>query len=196
MSVYVSVELRRQVSERFTDCCAYCHTAENLTVAIFEVEHILPRSAGGETAFENLCVACPTCNRYKSNQGGGSSCHGGHQQRGPQRSVGACPILALIVCRGKRNASLFCSMLHLFPQSSAPARYIPRPTEPFLLWFANWPNSAKLPRKRFRMVALTEERICSWKNRHLAILVLAHRSRAGGAGQAWHGPWSRSSSCS
>jgi hypothetical protein len=67
MSVYVSVELQRRVRERFANCCAYCRTAEDLTVAIFEFEHIIPRSAGGETVFDNLCLACPTCNRHKSN---------------------------------------------------------------------------------------------------------------------------------
>ena len=34
----------------------------------FEVEHILPLSLGGPTEFENLCLACPTCNRHKSNR--------------------------------------------------------------------------------------------------------------------------------
>ena len=43
-------------------------TAESLTVTTFEIEHIIPRSKGGETAFENLCLACPTCNRYKSDR--------------------------------------------------------------------------------------------------------------------------------
>jgi len=66
MSAYISVELRRQVRELFANRCAYCHTAEDLTVAIFELEHIQPRSAGGETVLDNLCLACPTCNRYKS----------------------------------------------------------------------------------------------------------------------------------
>jgi len=66
MSVYISVELERRVRERFGNCCAYCRTAEDLTVAIFEIEHIVPRSAGGETELENLGLSCPTCNRYKS----------------------------------------------------------------------------------------------------------------------------------
>jgi hypothetical protein len=66
MSVYISVALQGRVRQRFSNCCAYCRTAEQLTVAIFEFEHIVPRSAGGETAFENLCLACPTCNRYKA----------------------------------------------------------------------------------------------------------------------------------
>ena len=30
-----------------------------------EVEHILPMIAGGETTEDNLCLACPRCNRYK-----------------------------------------------------------------------------------------------------------------------------------
>ena len=68
MSVYVPVELRRQTRDHFVNCCAYCRTAEHLTVAIFEFEHIAPRSAGGETAFENICFACPTCNRYKADR--------------------------------------------------------------------------------------------------------------------------------
>jgi len=67
MKVYIPVELQRRVREHFVNCCAYCRTAEELTVAIFEFEHIVPRSAGGETTFENLCLACPTCNRFKSN---------------------------------------------------------------------------------------------------------------------------------
>ena len=66
MSAYVPGELKRTVREHFANCCAYCQTAEDLTVSIFEIEHVLPRSAGGETVFENLCLACPTCNRYKS----------------------------------------------------------------------------------------------------------------------------------
>ena len=66
MSAYIAVELQRQIRDRFLNCCAYCRTAEALTVTTFEFEHILPRSAGGETVFENLCLACPNCNRYKA----------------------------------------------------------------------------------------------------------------------------------
>lgn len=32
----------------------------------FEVDHITPRSAGGPTTLENLCLCCPTCNRHKA----------------------------------------------------------------------------------------------------------------------------------
>lgn len=54
------------VREHFRGRCAYCQTDESLTVTTFEIEHITPRSAAGSTVFENLCLACPMCNRYKS----------------------------------------------------------------------------------------------------------------------------------
>jgi HNH endonuclease len=66
MSAYIPVSLRRQVYRKFRGCCAYCRTPESLIVTKFEIEHILPRSAGGQTVLENLCLACPTCNRHKS----------------------------------------------------------------------------------------------------------------------------------
>jgi len=68
VSAYVPIELRQQVRDRFSNRCAYCRTAERLTVATFEIEHITPRAAGGETVFENLCLACPTCNRCKADR--------------------------------------------------------------------------------------------------------------------------------
>lgn len=34
----------------------------------FEFEHIVPLSLGGRTEFENLCLACPTCNRHKADR--------------------------------------------------------------------------------------------------------------------------------
>ena len=71
MTGYVSSELRESVRTFFQLRCAYCQTAESLTVAIFEIEHIVPTSKGGSTEFDNLCLACPTCNRYKLNRSTG-----------------------------------------------------------------------------------------------------------------------------
>ena len=68
MSVYIRVELQRQIRDRFGECCAYCRTAEFLTAMTFEIEHIVPLSVGGKTVFENLCFACPTCNRHKGDR--------------------------------------------------------------------------------------------------------------------------------
>jgi hypothetical protein len=36
-----------------------------MTLATFHLDHILPRSAGGATEFENLCLSCPFCNQFK-----------------------------------------------------------------------------------------------------------------------------------
>jgi 5-methylcytosine-specific restriction endonuclease McrA len=68
VSEYIPTALQREIRAQFAGCCAYCHTAEALTVVIFEIEHILPRSAGGQTVLGNLCLACPTCNRYKADR--------------------------------------------------------------------------------------------------------------------------------
>jgi len=68
VSIYILVDLQRQIRDRFVNCCAYCRTAESLTVTIFEFEHIIPLSAGGETIFRNLCLSCPSCNRYKASR--------------------------------------------------------------------------------------------------------------------------------
>jgi len=73
VSVYIPAALRRKVREHFSDTCAYCQTAESLTVTIFEIEHILPRAADGKTEFDNLCLACPSCNRYKSDRTRGTN---------------------------------------------------------------------------------------------------------------------------
>jgi hypothetical protein len=71
MSTFISAELRAQVRERDNNRCVYCQTPEELTVTTFEVDHIVPTSAGGETVLDNLCLACPACNRYKSNRQSG-----------------------------------------------------------------------------------------------------------------------------
>jgi hypothetical protein len=65
MSVYIPVDLQRQLREQFNNSCAYCHTLEALTATTFEFEHIQPLSLNGVTNFENLCLACPSCNRFK-----------------------------------------------------------------------------------------------------------------------------------
>lgn len=65
MSPYIPDGLRQQIRKRFQNTCAYCQTAESLTVAIFEIDHIVPYVLVGESTITNLCLACPTCNRFK-----------------------------------------------------------------------------------------------------------------------------------
>ena len=68
MSRYIPVALQRRVRQHFSNTCGYCRTAEALTAMTFEFDHLFPRSLGGETKFENICFACPACNRVKGNR--------------------------------------------------------------------------------------------------------------------------------
>lgn len=61
-------ELRSSIRGRDLNRCAYCHSPEMLSVASFEIDHIVPLSAGGTTQPDNLCLACPNCNRHKSSR--------------------------------------------------------------------------------------------------------------------------------
>jgi hypothetical protein len=54
------------VAERAAERCEYCHAPERVFNFAFEVEHILPRAAGGDDALDNLALACESCNLYKS----------------------------------------------------------------------------------------------------------------------------------
>jgi hypothetical protein len=58
--------LRHQVIERAKGLCEYCQTAQAIVIEM-EVDHVLPQSVGGLTTEANLCLACATCNRFKSN---------------------------------------------------------------------------------------------------------------------------------
>jgi hypothetical protein len=58
--------LHPAVAERAGERCEYCRAPERVFNFAFEVEHILPRSAGGDDAMENLALACESCNLYKS----------------------------------------------------------------------------------------------------------------------------------
>lgn len=66
MSPYIPARLREQVLADVGGLCAYCRSSEELMGVAFEIDHIIPKSAGGETSPENLCLSCPTCNRHKA----------------------------------------------------------------------------------------------------------------------------------
>jgi len=78
MSPSISASLRSQVRNLDQDRCAYCQTPEELTVTTFEVDHITPSSAEGETTLDNLCLACPFCNRHKGKRHSATDPETGH----------------------------------------------------------------------------------------------------------------------
>ncbi|MBI4631630.1 MAG: HNH endonuclease [Chloroflexi bacterium] len=62
---YISLALRQRVAEIARYRCGYCLTSQ-ITIGIpLHIEHIVPLVSGGETVFENLWLACPSCNGYK-----------------------------------------------------------------------------------------------------------------------------------
>ena len=55
---------RKAVLARDAYTCQYCGTeAKGLTV-----DHVIPRSRGGSSAWENIVAACAPCNRRKGNR--------------------------------------------------------------------------------------------------------------------------------
>jgi len=55
---------RREVFARDRHTCQYCgRMGSNLTI-----DHIIPRSLGGRTSWDNVVVACQTCNVRKGNR--------------------------------------------------------------------------------------------------------------------------------
>ena len=61
----VTDEQRQAVIGRARGCCEYCRSQARFAIQPFSVEHIIPRSRGGETALDNLALACQGCNNHK-----------------------------------------------------------------------------------------------------------------------------------
>ncbi len=68
MSSYISVELQKRIRFAARDHCGYCLSPQHLVMARLEIEHIVPISKGGSNKESNLWLACPICNRHKSDK--------------------------------------------------------------------------------------------------------------------------------
>ncbi len=64
----VTRQLKKAVSERAQGCCEYCQSQSRFAMQPFSIEHIVPRSQGGETTLKNLALACQGCNNHKYNK--------------------------------------------------------------------------------------------------------------------------------
>ncbi len=65
---YISVEIERRVRTDARNRCGYCLSPQRLVMARLEIEHIIPISKNGSNDESNLWLACPLCNRYKSDK--------------------------------------------------------------------------------------------------------------------------------
>jgi 5-methylcytosine-specific restriction endonuclease McrA len=57
---------RKNILLRDRNCCQYCEVV--LTAAELTLDHVIPRSRGGLSTWENLVACCHNCNRRKGNQ--------------------------------------------------------------------------------------------------------------------------------
>ena len=62
----ISDSLRYEVLKESSGRCSLCGATKKDTV--LDVDHIIPRSKGGKTVYENLQVLCAKCNRSKGNK--------------------------------------------------------------------------------------------------------------------------------
>jgi len=54
---------RSMIYTRDENKCQYCGVTRNLTI-----DHVIPKSKGGDDSWENLVVACVSCNTKKGNK--------------------------------------------------------------------------------------------------------------------------------
>ena len=69
---HITSQQKYDVVERAKGCCEYCRSQVRFAMQSFSVEHIVPRSRGGKTEFENLALACQGCNNHKYTKTKGS----------------------------------------------------------------------------------------------------------------------------
>ncbi len=58
---------RKKVRKRANYLCEYCHSSEEASAALFEIDHVMPQSLGGSDDLTNLALACQRCNGYRYN---------------------------------------------------------------------------------------------------------------------------------
>jgi 5-methylcytosine-specific restriction endonuclease McrA len=65
---YIPIDIERRVRKDAQNRCGYCLSPQRLVMARLEMEHIIPIAKGGSNDESNLWLACPICNRYKSDK--------------------------------------------------------------------------------------------------------------------------------
>jgi hypothetical protein len=58
---------KKYVRNRANYLCEYCHSPEKISASRFTIDHLQPRSLGGDDTEENLALACSRCNQHRYN---------------------------------------------------------------------------------------------------------------------------------
>jgi len=61
-------KLKELLIGRANGLCEYCKSPANISSQPFVIEHIIPKSKGGETTENNLALSCQGCNNHKYNK--------------------------------------------------------------------------------------------------------------------------------
>jgi HNH endonuclease len=64
----ISEDVRTRVRASANNQCGYCQSLQRYVLGILEIEHIIPKAAGGSDEEENLWLACRLCNSYKGSK--------------------------------------------------------------------------------------------------------------------------------
>ena len=67
-SSQISEVVRSRIREQAKNRCGYCQSHQRYVLGPLEIEHIVPKAAGGSDEEENLWLACRLCNNYKGTQ--------------------------------------------------------------------------------------------------------------------------------
>jgi hypothetical protein len=66
--MHVPRALAEQVRRRANCRCEYCQSSEWVSGQPCHIDHIIPRTRGGATTLDTLCLACAACNGFKLDQ--------------------------------------------------------------------------------------------------------------------------------
>jgi HNH endonuclease len=64
----INSEIRDRVRSDANNQCGYCLSQQKYVLGILEIDHIIPKAAGGSDDEKNLWLACRLCNSYKGIQ--------------------------------------------------------------------------------------------------------------------------------
>lgn len=64
----ISLRLDKVIRAAAKNRCGYCRLPQYLNPSRLEIEHLLPKAAGGTDDEENLWLACRDCNLHKSSK--------------------------------------------------------------------------------------------------------------------------------
>jgi len=61
-------EVKTRVRQEAGNRCGYCRSHQDYVLCFLEIDHIVPKAAGGADREDNLWLACRMCNHYKGTQ--------------------------------------------------------------------------------------------------------------------------------